>query len=169
MISKTVRTTNRLWERLSQKERGSVLFDLGLLDELPPNTVMTSPLIDEFISVSDDLSTDEADRFCKKALSLWDREKSVAKESDRFLRDTNEGFTDRVIVVLGQSRSPMKSRAISSVLSETGAAAKNTRNLINQLKKSGAVQETVTEEGGEPHFSLTAEGKIRRDQLLGLD
>lgn len=169
MFSSSVRRSNRLWESLSQKERGGVLYDAGLLDEVPANAVMSSARIDEFLSTTDSLSEQELERFKQRALSIWNREKIIHEASDTFLRNPDEGFTDRVIITLGQSNAPMKSRAVSGVLSDTGAPAKNTRNLLSQLKKSGAVEELVFEESGDTVFTLTQEGLLRRDQLLGLD
>lgn len=128
---------------------------------------MMTPAMDRFYSAHDRLSVAEKERFNEMATYVWNEEKELKVRSMEFLRSDEEGYSDRIIVALGLQKHPVKSRAVTALLGETGAVPKNGRNLLNQLMKAGAVQEEPPEEGGETHFSLTTKGINRRDQLLG--
>ncbi len=168
MISPNDRTATIAWEDLSPKEKGSVLFRAGHLDRIPEGgIVMTSSAIERFISASDRLTPEESERFILMAKWLWEEAKQIKLASLEFLKNSDEGFSDRIVIALGMQKHPVKSRIITSLLSETGAAPKNGRNLLQQLMKAGAVQEDTQEDGGETHFALTDKGLARRDQLLG--
>lgn len=115
------------------------------------------------------LTDAEEQRFFRKAKALWQMEARIKKDSDAFLRNSDEGFSDRLIVALGLQQRPLKSRALTAKLNETGSAPKNPRNLLQSLVKAGLASEQEPEEGGETLFKLTDDGRERRNQLLGLD
>ena len=167
MLSEAFRTANVLWNGLSPIERGTVLYDCGLIDESPEQFEITNPKIERFYTAFEEMTPEESARFQTKVTKHWLFESKILEDSDAFLRNSDEGFSDRIIIALGLYPGAVRSRRITAKLGETGAVPKNPRNLLQQLANAKAV-EALQDDDGETRFRLTKSGLSRRNQLLGL-
>ena len=147
---------------LSGSKIDSLLYDLGE-EGIESVEVLLSPDLLFLNTMCNKMSELDRSKFINKLKAK--RRADMVALSEWFVSNEEEGYSDKILIVLGNYGDYVKTRLLTATLVELGAAPKNTKSLADQLVNSGLVELGENKDEGEG-FRLTKEGWIKRKLLL---